>query len=250
MYNTADAAAPGAGRKGVMPPLYSDPTTTLFAKYFGGGPRDPLFHRSAIQECLYNENTGMLTVYQWLYWSAAAVLNPGQWGPDTTTTCYTALMWNCRLIFTLYDTYSGPKSPCQGIFEEDTSTRIESGRLLSVGLPPPQGCIRREGTSEVVPEAVRQAVGGGCQIGWGRLLSVTNVVEAGACRQGDSGWASAGRPGGGGGGTPPPSNASLPLPPTRTSEVELSKSGMRSGSRRLFQNRTSCPPHASRAFAV
>ena len=30
-----------------------------------------------------------------------------------------------------------------------------------------QGCIRREGASEAAPEAVRQAVGGGCQSGWG-----------------------------------------------------------------------------------
>ena len=36
------------------------------------------------------------------------------------------------------------------------------------------GCIRREGFSEGTPEALRQAVGGGCQSGWGRLLSVTN----------------------------------------------------------------------------
>ena len=62
-----------------------------------------------------------------------------------------------------------------------------------------QGCIRREGTSEVAPEAVGQAVGGGCRSGWGRLLLVTNAIEAGTCRQGDSGWALAGRPGGGGG---------------------------------------------------
>ena len=41
-----------------------------------------------------------------------------------------------------------------------------------------QGCIRREGASEEAPEAVRQAVGGGCQSGLGRLLSVTNAVEA------------------------------------------------------------------------
>ena len=53
----------------------------------------------------------------------------------------------------------------------------------------PRGCIRREGTSQVVPEAVRQAVGGGRQSGWGRLLSVTNAVEPGTCRQGDNGWA-------------------------------------------------------------
>ena len=63
-----------------------------------------------------------------------------------------------------------------------------------------QGCIRREGTSEAAPEAVRQAVGGGYQSGWGRLLSVTNAIDAGTWRQGDSGWAQAGRPGAGGGG--------------------------------------------------
>ena len=39
------------------------------------------------------------------------------------------------------------------------------------------------------PEVVRQAVGGGCRSGWGRLLSVTNAVEAGTWRQGDSRWA-------------------------------------------------------------
>ena len=52
-----------------------------------------------------------------------------------------------------------------------------------------QGCIRREGTSEAAPEAVRRAVGDGCQSGWGRALSVTNAIEAGTWRQGDSGWA-------------------------------------------------------------
>ena len=41
-----------------------------------------------------------------------------------------------------------------------------------------QGCIGREGTSAAVQEAVRQAVAGGCQSGWGRLLSVTNAIEA------------------------------------------------------------------------
>ena len=40
-----------------------------------------------------------------------------------------------------------------------------------------QGCIRREGTSEAAPEAVRQAVGGGCRSGWGPLLSVTNAMK-------------------------------------------------------------------------
>ena len=52
-----------------------------------------------------------------------------------------------------------------------------------------QGCIRTERTSEAVRQAVRQAVGGDCQSGWGRLLAVRNAIEAGTCRQGDSGWA-------------------------------------------------------------
>ena len=47
--------------------------------------------------------------------------------------------------------------------------------------------------SEAVPEGVRQAVGGGCQSGWGRLLSVTNAIEAGTWRSGRQwlgiGWA-------------------------------------------------------------
>ena len=62
-----------------------------------------------------------------------------------------------------------------------------------VGLQtgPVQTCIRRRGT----PGAVGQAVGGSCQSGWGRLLSVTNAIEAGTCRQVDSSWAYAGRPG-------------------------------------------------------
>ena len=52
-----------------------------------------------------------------------------------------------------------------------------------------QGCVRKAGASGAAPEAVRQAVGGGCQSGCGRLLSVTNAMEAGTWRQGDSGWA-------------------------------------------------------------
>ena len=51
-----------------------------------------------------------------------------------------------------------------------------------------QGCIRREGTSQAAPQAVRQAVGGGCQSCSGRLMSVTNTIEAGTWRSGDSGW--------------------------------------------------------------
>ena len=38
-------------------------------------------------------------------------------------------------------------------------------------------CIRRERTSEAAPGAVRQAVGGGCQSGWGRLLSITTPLK-------------------------------------------------------------------------
>ena len=76
--------------------------------------------------------------------------------------------------------------------------------------------MRRAGTSKAVPEAVAQAVGEGCQSGSGQLLSVTNAIEAGTCRQGDSRSASAGRPrGGGGGGTSPLSNASLGVLVTR-----------------------------------
>ena len=48
-----------------------------------------------------------------------------------------------------------------------------------------QRCIRRQWASELAPEAIRRAVGGGCQSGWGRLLSVTNAIEAGTWRQGD-----------------------------------------------------------------
>ena len=44
------------------------------------------------------------------------------------------------------------------------------------------GCTGREGTSEAALDAVRQAAGGGCQSGWGRLLSVANAIQAGACR--------------------------------------------------------------------
>ena len=35
------------------------------------------------------------------------------------------------------------------------------------------------GASEAAPEAVRQAVGGGCQSGWGQVMSGTNAIEAG-----------------------------------------------------------------------
>ena len=41
-----------------------------------------------------------------------------------------------------------------------------------------EGCIGREGASEAAPRVVRQVVGGGCQSGCGRLLSVTNAIAA------------------------------------------------------------------------
>ena len=89
------------------------------------------------------------------------------------------------------------------------------GRVVQLWTPHPQGCIGREEASVAAPQAVRQAVGGGCQSGWGRLLSVTNAVEAGTCRQGHSGWAQAGCPGRGGV-TP---LQCIPPPPPQTNRV-------------------------------
>ena len=63
---------------------------------------------------------------------------------------------------------------------------------------PAQGCIRREEASNAAPQAVRQAFGGGCKSGWGRLLSVTNAIEAGTCRQGEAGPSLGAMEGGGG----------------------------------------------------
>ena len=60
----------------------------------------------------------------------------------------------------------------------------------------------------MAPAAVRQAVGGGCRSGWGRLLSVTNAIDAGTWRQGDSGCAMEW----GGGGYHPPFQC-IPAPP-------------------------------------
>ena len=51
--------------------------------------------------------------------------------------------------------------------------RCEGLCVLGEGMG---GSIRMERTSEAAPEAVRQAVGGGCQSGRGRLLSVTNAI--------------------------------------------------------------------------
>ena len=72
-------------------------------------------------------------------------------------------------------------------------TRSETSALLQEVV---QGCVRREGTPglDTRLEEVAKAVGGG-------YCRLQNAV--GTCRQGDSGWAEAGRPEGGGGGGAP-----------------------------------------------
>ena len=64
-------------------------------------------------------------------------------------------------------------------------------------------CFRREGASAAALDGVRQAVGGGCRSGWGRLLSVANAIEAGTCCQGDGLGALGGGIPSKGGGVPP-----------------------------------------------
>ena len=74
-----------------------------------------------------------------------------------------------------------------------------------------QGCIGREGASEVALEAVRQAVGGGCRSGWGRLQMPLKLALG--VRETVAGH----RQGALEGGSPPPppraSNASLGVAP-------------------------------------
>ena len=56
----------------------------------------------------------------------------------------------------------------------------------------PEGCISAlegKGPRRRPQQAVRQAVGGGCRSGRGRLLSVKNAIDTGVCHQGESGWA-------------------------------------------------------------
>ena len=51
-----------------------------------------------------------------------------------------------------------------------TGPRLRKGLGTAVGGGGRgQGCVRREGTSEAAPGAVRQAVGGGCRSGWGAV---------------------------------------------------------------------------------
>ena len=64
-----------------------------------------------------------------------------------------------------------------------------------------------EGAAEAAPEAVKQAVGGYCQSGWGRLLSVTNAIEAGTWRRET---VAGGRLGALEGGSPPPPFQCIP----------------------------------------
>ena len=87
----------------------------------------------------------------------------------------------------------GPGATFLGTMDEWFARLLEQvARPISGGWEGQGAGIRSEGAPEAAPEAVRQAVGGGCQSGLGRLLSVTNAIEPGAWCQGDSGWALAG----------------------------------------------------------
>ena len=97
------------------------------------------------------------------------------------------------------------KVPLEGIFPQEKMNFIKGARNWRSILG-----IKREGISEAAPEAVRQAVGGGCQSGWGRSLLVT---KAGTCRSGDSGWHRLGGLEGGGGGSSLPMHPCPPPPP-------------------------------------
>eukprot|EP00667_Euglena_gracilis_P000194 EG_transcript_194 len=123
----------GPAQRGVGPPLYSDPTTSLFAQYFGGTAQDPLFYRLAIQECLYNENTEMLPVYQWLYRSALGATQPqAEAAGGGALACRATLLWNCRLVFTWYALGAGKPPPGPAPRGALATQRLESGRLLSL----------------------------------------------------------------------------------------------------------------------
>ena len=81
---------------------------------------------------------------------------------------------NDQLEATINQVRRQRRRPCESLA---ATPRVTLGNGAPVGVgggggappapPPPQGCIRRE---EAI-EAVGQAVGGGCQSGWGRLLS-------------------------------------------------------------------------------
>ena len=61
--------------------------------------------------------------------------------------------------------------------------------LPLVPPPAPTGASEGEGPQRRPPGAVIQAVGGGCQSGWGGYCRLQVPLEAGTWRQGDSGWA-------------------------------------------------------------
>ena len=81
-------------------------------------------------------------------------------------------------------------APCIFSCAKAVCTRCAGALLWFMWIPQGGGgggCIRWEGASQPAPEAVQKGAGGGCQSGWGRLLSVTNAIEAGIWRQGASG---------------------------------------------------------------
>ena len=88
-----------------------------------------------------------------------------------------------------------PPPPNMGGLRGQKQVRVPRPPISGLHLSPEErfstcGSVgAREGTSEAAPEAIRSAVGGGCQSGRGRLLSVTNAVEAGTWRLRDRGWA-------------------------------------------------------------
>ena len=66
-------------------------------------------------------------------------------------------------------------------------------KVARVYAPPPPSLPRDafegKGPHRRPQKVARQAFRGGCPSGWGPLLSVTDAIEAGTWRQGDSGWA-------------------------------------------------------------
>ena len=84
-----------------------------------------------------------------------------------------------------------------------------------------QGCIRREGTSEAAPEAVRQSVGGGCQSGGEGYCRLQMPLKPAIAVTGTVAGRRLGALDAGGGGVPaPPSNAFLGWgPPSHGSKL-------------------------------
>ena len=61
----------------------------------------------------------------------------------------------------------GPLTQRQSAAEEAAAMGPETHRHSPPPPPPPERCIGRAGASKAAPEAVRQAVGGGCRSGLG-----------------------------------------------------------------------------------